>query len=323
MKTRALAAALSACLAFGAYAQTEAVPEFEVVSVKPAPPPTGNGIRVMMNGGPGSEDPGRLDWTNVSLQNIVTTAFNIKDYQLQGQEWMKSERFDVTAKIPPNTSKEQYRLMLQKLLADRFKMAFHHDTREHAVYALTVGKGGPKLQESDPNDTSGFAPMMMPGSDGGRVRAGTPLNGPPPPPPPPPGGAGRGTGGGSGRGGMMMMRPGHLQAKRIGVEGLANLLSNITGKPVIDQTELKGIYDFTLDYAPDTAEGGPMMMGGMPPPPPGAGGGEGGRMPMASEPTGMTIYAAVQQTLGLKLEAKKLPLDNVVIDRIERVPTEN
>ncbi|MDR3698073.1 MAG: TIGR03435 family protein [Candidatus Sulfopaludibacter sp.] len=316
MKSKHLAIAiLAGSLAAGAFAQTDAVPEFEAASIKAAPPPTGNGIRVMMRGGPGSDDPGRVDWSNVSLRQMITAAFNVKDYQVQGPDWLNSQRFDVVAKIPPGTTKEQYRLMIQKLLTDRFKMTFHREEKEHAAYALVVGKGGPKFKESDPNDTSGFAPMMMRGPDGD-VRASAP-----PPPPPPPGGAGRGPDagpgrGGGGRGGMMMMGPGHLQAKKMGIDGLANMLSNITGKPVIDQTELKGSYDFTLDYAPETGEGGPMMMA----PPPG--GGE-GRGPMASEPAGLNIYAAVQQELGLKLEPKKLPVENIIIDGIGKVPSEN
>lgn len=300
-----------ACLAAGAWAQTDAGPEFEVASVKPAPPPTGNGIRVMMRGGPGSEEPGRLDWNNVSLQNMLTYAFNIKEYQLQGPDWVGSQRFDMVAKLPPNTTREQARLMLQKLLADRFKLTVHHESREHGVYALVVAKGGPKLTESDPNDTSGLAPMMMPGREGGQMRV-------PAPPPPPGGGRGGPAGGpgrGPGRGGMMMSRPGHLQAKKIGIDGLANFLSNLAGKPVLDQTGLKGIYDFTLDYAVDSIDGGRMMMGG--------GEGRGEAHPAAASDPAPDLFSAVQQQLGLRMEQKKLPLDNIVVDHIEKVPTEN
>jgi uncharacterized protein (TIGR03435 family) len=316
LKGIVLAVILGGYLVAGAFVQTEAVPEFEAVSIKAAPPPTGMGIRVMMRGGPGSDDPGRLDWNNVSLRQMITNAFNMKDYQVQGPDWLNTERFDVVAKVPQGTTKEQFRLMTQKMLADRFKMTFHHESKEHAVYALTVAKGGPKL-------TSGFAPMAMRGGDGVMRSAAAP------PPPPPPGGVGRGGPdagpgrGAPGRGGMMMMGPGRLQAKKMGVEGLANMLSNITGKPVIDQTELKGIYDFNLEYAPETGEGS-MMMGGIPASAsPGAGGGE-GRGAVAMEPgSGLNIYAAVQKDLGLKLEPKKLPLDNVIIDHMEKVPSEN
>lgn len=321
MKSRNLAiAVLAGSLAGGLLAQTQTGPEFEAASIKPAPPPTANFISVRMRGGPGSDDPGRVDWNNVSLRQMVTAAFNVKDYQVQGPDWLGSQRFDVVAKIPAGTTKEQYRLMIQKLLTDRFKMAFHREQKEHAAYALVVAKGGPKFKESDPNDTSGFAPMMGRGPDGD-VRAVAP----PPAPPPPSGGAGRGPDagpgrGGPGRGGMMMMAPGHLQAKKTGMDGLANMLANLMGKPVIDQTELKGSYDITLDYAPDTAEG--LMIPGGPPPPGGGPGGE-GRGLMVPDSSALSLPAALQKELGLKLEPKKLPLENIVIDSMEKVPSEN
>ncbi len=320
MKSKLVAIlALGAAYAGGAFAQTEPAAEFEAVSIKPAPPPTGMGIRVMMRGGPGSDDPGRLDWNNVALREMITQAFNIKNYQVQGPDWLGNQRFDLVAKVPMGTTREQYRLMIQKMLADRFGLKFHKETKDHAAYALVVAKGGPKLKESDPNDTSGFAPMTMRGPDGVERRMAVP------PPPPPPGGvgatrgldAGPGGRGGppAGRGGMMMSMPGHFQAKKMGIEGLANMLANLTGKPVVDETGLKGSYDFTLDYAPETAEGFIAA-----PPPPGGGDGRG---PAPSESTGLSIYAAIQQELGLRLEAKKVPLENVIIDHIEKLPIEN
>jgi uncharacterized protein (TIGR03435 family) len=296
-------------LAAGAFAQTDAVPEFEAASIKPAPPPTSNMIRVMMRGGPGSDDPGRVDWSNVSLRQMVTAAFNVKDYQVQGPDWLNSQRFDVVAKVPAGTTKEQYQLMIQKLLADRFKMKFHRDHKDHSAFALVVAKGGPKLKESDPNDTSGFAPMTVRGPDGEQMR----MKAPAPPPdaagPGPGGGRGAGPGRG-GRGGMMMM-PGHLQGKKTGMDALANTLANLMGEPVVDQTGLKGEYDITLDFDPASAGG---MMGPMGPPPGGGG---------ASDSNAPSLPAAVQQELGLKLEPKKLPLENIIIDSIEKVPSEN
>ena len=309
---------LAVVFSAGAAAQNEANPEFEAVSIKVAPPPTGFGIRVMMRGGPGSDDPGRLDWNNVALREMITQAFNIKQYQIQGPDWLGNQRFDIVGKIPQGTTREQYRLMIQNMLKDRFGLVFHRETKEHAALALVVAKGGPKLKDSDPNDNSGFTPMMMRGPDG--VERATA----PPPPPPPPGAAGRGPDGGAGRGpgaagrgGMMFSGPGHFQAKKMGMDGLVNMLSNLTGKPVVDETGLKGNYDFTVEYAPETVEG-LAGFGPVPPPP----GGE-GRGPGASEPTGLSIYAAVQQQLGLKLDPKKLPLESIVIDRIEKMPTEN
>ncbi len=301
----------------GTAAPAEPAPEFEAISIKPAPPPTGNGIRVMMRGGPGSDDPGRLDWNNVAIRQMITMAFNIKEYQLQGPDWLGNQRFDVVAKLPYGATREQARLMVQKMLVDRFHMSFHRETAEHAAFAMVVAKGGSKLKESDPNDTSGFAPMVMRGPDGVERAAA------PPPPPPPPGAGARGAApgpgrGGPGRGGMVMMGPGRLQGKKMTMDSLASMLSNLTGKPVVDETGLKGDYEVSLEYAPETAEG--VNFG--PPPPAGGAGGEGPR-PSASEPSGLSLFAALQQQLGLRLEARKLPIENIVIERIEKNPTEN
>src|SRR5689334_11986203 len=95
--------ALASCAAF---AQTAGGPAFDVASVKPAPPPTGKGFMVMMNGGPGSHDPGRVNFTNVSLREMVRMAYELKDYQITGPDWMATARFDVVATLPPTTPKD-------------------------------------------------------------------------------------------------------------------------------------------------------------------------------------------------------------------------
>jgi uncharacterized protein (TIGR03435 family) len=126
---------------------------------------------------------------------------------------------------------------------------------------------------------------------------------------------------GMGRNGMMVMMMNgrmRLTANHQPVSALTEMLGNQLGFPVVDTTGLKANYDFTLDFTPDRMEG---PMGVMHPPPPGDGGGA----PAASvsDVTGPTIFAAVQEQLGLKLEQKKGPVDLLVIDRLEKVPTEN
>jgi len=133
------------CSALPALAQT-----FDVASVKPAEPMTNGMIRVSMNGGPGTPDPGRLNYQNVSLKMIVTNAFNVKDYQVGGPAFLDSERFDVTAKIPQGTTKEQMQVMLQNLLKERFRLEFHREKKEMSSYVLLVGKNGSKMKVADP-----------------------------------------------------------------------------------------------------------------------------------------------------------------------------
>ena len=318
----------TSCAAFGQAAATAAgdSPTFEVASVKPAEPQTTGMIRVRMSGGPGSADPGQLMYSNVSLKNVLTTAYAVKGYQINGPKWLDSERFDIVAKIPKGATKEQFQLMLQNLLAERFKLTLHHETKELPVYALVVGKGGPKMKESVEDDAT------APGAAG----TGGPSAAAPPPPPPPPGSDGAGPirlkvgadgmpqlPANTGKNNMMMMMTNgrmRLVASHRPVAALTEMLANQLGRPVVDATELKANYDFNLDFAPEGMSG---PMGIMPPPPPDGGPGGGGPMVSASDPGGPSIFTALQEQLGLKLEQRKAPVDMLVIDRLEKVPTEN
>lgn len=323
----------TSCAAFGQAAAES--PTFEVASVKPAEPQTMGMMRVMMRGGPGSADPGQITYSNVTLKNLMVNAYAVKEYQINGPKWLDSERFDIVAKIPKGATKEEFKLMLQNLLAERFKLTLHHETKDLPMYALVVGKGGSKLKESVADDAtaSGAAPQ---GGAAGSV--GPSASAPPPPPPPGSDGAGAFTGrmrvgadgmpqlpAGAGKNGMtMMMTNGRMRLvfNRQPITALTVMLSNQLGRPVVDATELKAKYDFNLDFAPDGMNG---PMGMMPPPPPQHDGAAGGGAPMASAPDagGPAIFTALQEQLGLKLEQRKGPVDLLVIDRLEKVPTEN
>jgi uncharacterized protein (TIGR03435 family) len=311
-----------------AFGQAKESPTFEAASIKPAAPQTGMGMRVMMRGGPGSPDPGQITYSNVSLKNVVMTAYGVKGYQISGPKWLDSERFDIVAKIAMGATKEQFQMMLQNLLAERFKLAVHRETKELPIYALVVGKGGPKLKESVDDSAA---------SQGGAAGPGGPSASAPPPPPPPGGdGAGpvrmkMGADGmpqlppGVGKNGlMMMMMNGRLRMVGNGqpVSALTGMLADQLGRPVVDATELKAKYDFTVDFTPENMSG---PMGGLPPPPPQHEGGPGGGGPMASAPdaSGLSIFTALQEQMGLKLEQRKGPIDLLVIDHMEKVPTEN
>ena len=116
---------------------------FEVASVKPS---ANQGMVTKMAGGPGTSDPGRFRATNVELSMLLMRAYGIQYDQLRGPAWMDKTQFDVVANVPPGTTAEQFREMLQNLLAERFRMQVHHETRAEAVYELTVAKNGPKLK---------------------------------------------------------------------------------------------------------------------------------------------------------------------------------
>ena len=139
--------------------------EFEVASIKPSPPPApGMGIVVGCRGGPGTNDPALYTCQNISLSNLVTVAYRIDYYQLSAPDWATMARFDLRAKVPEDTTKEQLALMIQGLLADRFRLVVHRESREIQRYELTVAKDGPKFKDAapPPQGTPG-TPRLRPG----------------------------------------------------------------------------------------------------------------------------------------------------------------
>ncbi|HLK65704.1 MAG TPA: TIGR03435 family protein [Bryobacteraceae bacterium] len=291
--------------------------EFEVASVKPAAPMTGGFMRMGMR-----VDQGRMDYENVSLKDCIRTAYRLKDFQVSGPDWLGNTRFDISAKLPEGTTKDQVPEMLQSLLADRFKLTVHHDSKLHDSYALVVGKGGPKLTPSEPDDPS--SPQSKASTALGAPGGGKPdgasrmtftMNG----------GGGGGGGGMAGGGGMgtgrMAMSPGNvmkMQMKGQTMSGFADMLARYLASPVVDLTEIEGKYDFTLEMSMEDMTRGSGLIISKP-----GGAGDAGGAPAddASEPGGAILRSV--QNYGLKLDKKKTPMDLVVVDHIEKSPTEN
>jgi uncharacterized protein (TIGR03435 family) len=281
---------------------------FEVASIKAAPPSNGQRMFFGAKGGPGTQDPGRWSAENYTLLDLLTQAYDVNRYQVTGPDWLGSERFNITAKIPGGATKEQFRLMLQNLLIERFKLAVHRDKKETQVYELVVAKNGPKLKEAEPQPADAPPPGRGPG---GPPRITFNSDGSPQFPP--------------GRGSMMIMsgRGARMRQSNESMADFAKMLQNQLGHPVTDATGLKGKYDFELAWSPGA--GGMMGRGMMlpaPPPPPGGGAAPPGDAP-AMEDSGPTLMSAIQDQLGLKLEPKKGSVEMIVIDHIEKIPTEN
>jgi uncharacterized protein (TIGR03435 family) len=317
-------------IAFTAFAQPAVSDKsltFEVASIKPAQPltPDAQG-RIFMrgpSGGPGTKDPGRINYPNMTLKNILTVAYNVRPYQISGPSWLDSERFDIAATMPPDTTREQFQIMLQNLLIERFKVSLHREKKELPMYSLVVTKAG-KLKESTvsspPPDTDGPPPPLPPG-----------------PPKIGPDGFPIMPAAMSGRPSMsMMMMPGRARVTATAqtMQDLVNRLTNQLNRPVIDNTGLTAKYDFVLTYAPDPNEGpgrggplGGIMVAAPRGPAPGAGPGPGpGGNDNVFIPDGeapQPLFGALQSQLGLKLEPKKGDVDIIVIDKIEKTPTEN
>ena len=145
--------------ALAASAQTPQSPSFEVASVKSAAPDGLDGPMAVIKGpaeeqmrfrgGPGSNDPGRIDYVGVTLKMLLKRAYDVSADQIVGPDWLDTERYDIVAKLPTGTGREQLPLMLQELLAERFQISLHRETKTLAVYSLTVAKNGPKLQPAE------------------------------------------------------------------------------------------------------------------------------------------------------------------------------
>jgi len=311
--------------AFGQASQ--APPAFEVAAIKPAPPLNLNRAAIAAGQLPhiGMNVQGlRVDIGYMSLADLLTFAFNVKPGQLSGPEWMKSERFDILAKMPDGATRDQMPDMLQALLAERFQLKIHRETREDSVYALVVAKGGHKLKESPPDPE---LPPGEPAPGGLTLPGGITL-------PSGPGQVKIERGGNfatiaSERGGTtkMGMTPDgqiRMEMSKTTMEAFAQMLTRLVDRPVLDMTELKGNFQISLDISRETMLNMARAASFNVPLPAARGGGPGGLAgpAEASDPSGGSIFASVQQ-LGLRLEARKLPLEHIVVDHLEKTPTEN
>jgi uncharacterized protein (TIGR03435 family) len=128
-------------------------PAFEAASIRVDKEPFGPGS-VGVHGGPGTDDPGRITWRGLRLGGLINQAYDVDGDQVSGRASdLNGDRFIVTAIFPPTTTKEQFRMMLQSFLAERFHLVLHHETREVPGYEITILPGGPKFPTwtPDPN----------------------------------------------------------------------------------------------------------------------------------------------------------------------------
>jgi uncharacterized protein (TIGR03435 family) len=262
--------------------QSAGTPRFEAASVKPAAPqPPGYGTFMRPEGGPETDDPGHLRWTNVTLSFVVKRAYALKDYQLDAPKWLDSDRVDIVAKVPAGATKEDLLPMLQNLLIERFGLAAHREQRDLPVFSLTVTKGGPKLAAAGSN-TGHFPPPGFPALPGGAAE----------------GISAWGTAEGSLR----------MTGKSQSTADLTDYLQNFVSRPVRDATGLKAKYDFTLEFTPENMR----PAGALSPAP-----------PQVPDDQPVTVFEALQNQLGLNLEPGKGSVSVLVIDRVEKTPTEN
>jgi uncharacterized protein (TIGR03435 family) len=247
----------------------------------------------------------------MTIRQLIVQAYGLQDFQLTGGPgWLTSDRFDIEATpgagISPTQAQTQE--MLQSLLEERFQLKVRRETKNLPAYNLVVAKGGLKMKPS--------ADQTLPGPAG------------PPPAGPPPGGAppvgaiaaarvnGAGGPGPVGPGGqrrsiprgMIQISPGGINGQAMEIKQFVSMLSRQVGRVVVDNTGLTGLFDVELNWTPDRTP----PQGGLPP---------GVELPPV-DPNGPTIFTALQEQLGLKLETTTQPGDILTIERIEK-PSEN
>jgi len=272
----------------------------------------------------------RAEFNYLTLKDLITVAYKVKTYQITGPDWLGTQHFDIVARLPEGSSKDDAPKMLQALLEDRFKLKVHRETQEHPVTALVVGKGGPKMKES-PGDAPPLdldAPLkpgeMQMDTPDGPARMTIDMK----------------TGGGTmnmGTKGIITYSTNvqtmtlHITSSKTTMAALADMLTQMmtsmgggaggSGRQVLDMTGLKGNYEVALDFSMADMIAQARAQAGM-----GGGGGaaSGNAAPEAMDPGGggATVSDAVEK-LGLKLESRKAPVEQLVVDSAEKMPTEN
>lgn len=284
----------SLALLAAAAAFSQARPEFEVASIRPSADQGAGQVGVGLH-----IDGAQVRCNYLSLKDYVVMAYRLKFYQVSGPEWIASQRFDIAATLPSESVSGQVPEMLQALLADRFAMKLHRETKEFPVYGLEVLKSGLKAKESAPDSTAG---------EGGPGRGPVDIAA---------GGSQAGVGVNLGGGSYFTFGNNHLQAKKLSMATLADTLARFTDRPVVDMTGVAGNFDFDLEITPEDYQAmliRSAIAAGVTLPPQ--------ALRALDNSSGDSLAAALQKA-GLKLEPRKAPLEVLVVDSALKTPTDN
>jgi uncharacterized protein (TIGR03435 family) len=223
---------------------------FEVASIRPNNSGSGSS-------GTSINEGGRFIATNVTVKTLLIRAYKLQEYQLiGGPPWLGTDHYDISAKPEDKASEDEVIEMMKILLAERFKLKVHHETRELPVYVLSVGKNGSKLK---------------PNTDGGNNNSSKTFRG-------------------------------KITCQNLPLEMIVILLSNQLDRPVVDKTGLAGNFDLQLEWSPEASRPTTEDAG--------------------TDRSGPSMFTAIQEQLGLRLEATKGPVDVIVIDDLDR-PSDN
>jgi uncharacterized protein (TIGR03435 family) len=276
------------------FGQNPARPSFEVASIRPsAPGPPQQGVA-------GARiDGAQFRTAYLTLKDYIGVAYRLKLYQISGPDWIGTDRFDVAATLPEGTLPAQVPSMMETLLEERFQLKVHREKKEFPIYALEIAKGGLKMTEAPPSPELEKADPRAPQEfTGGGSNQGVSIN--------------------LGPGSSVSFSSNKFEAKGLTMASLAGTLERFLDRPIVDMTDLKGRYDFSIDV---TAEDYRAMLirsavvAGVVLPPDVL-----RFLDSASSPESLFDGLA---KLGLKLEPRRAPLDVLIIDGALRMPTEN
>jgi uncharacterized protein (TIGR03435 family) len=267
-------------------------PEFEVATIRPSAQSPAEGVTAGVR-----IDGAQFRSVFLTLKDYLGLAYRVKLYQISGPDWIGSDRFNISATLPPGTA-NQIPEMMERLIEERFQIKMHREKKDFPVYVLEVTKGGAKIQETgpdpDPANANARTPLTITGSGNAQ---GISVN--------------------LGRGASYTFANNKFEGKRLTTALIVATLERFVDRPIVDATDLKGTYDITLDVTPEDYRTmlihGAVAAGVALPP-------EALRLlDGASTPS---LFDAMQR-VGLKLDARKAPLEMIIIDDGRKTPTEN
>lgn len=281
---------LIACLLLSVVTFAQARPEFEVASIRPSSEQVTQvnvGLRITGT---------QVRIAYMSLKDYIGMAYSVRPNQISGPDWVAQQRFDIVATIPASGSPAQVPAMLQALLADRFQLKVHRESKEFPVYALTVAKGGLKIKESPASPDTAARPA-------GINVAAT--------------GTGAGVAVDMGGGSSFALGNNKLEVRKMTMTAFADMLTRFVDRPVVDMTAQKGVYDMTLDLSSEdytaTLVRSAINQGVVLPP----------QALRVLETASADPFSAPLQQVGLVLDSRRAPLDVIVVDSALKTPTEN
>jgi uncharacterized protein (TIGR03435 family) len=266
--------------------------EFEVASIRPVGDQPANQVTAGLH-----IDGSQVRITSLSMKDYISLAYRMRLNQIAGPDWIGSVRFDIAAKLPDGASQDDVLGMLQVLLTERFQIKMHREMKEFSVYALGVAKTGLKLTPSVTEDEIKKA-------DRGAINVAA-------------GGSGAGVAINFGQGAYLALGEKSMEIKKLDMPTIADMLTRFLDRTVVDQTNLKGGYDLELGLTPEdrlTMLIRSAVTAGVVLPPQ--------ALALLDGASNDSLSEALKK-VGLTLEAQKAPLEVLVIDQIQKTPTEN